>query len=249
MKASEVIEELKKNSSPKDAAFLQRFFKTGEGQYGAGDQFIGVRMPQLRAVCKHFKMLPLSEIQKLFNSKTHEHRMAAGVICDYQYPKADTVGKKAIYHLYLENVFAGNINNWDIVDVTCRDVIGRYLQEFGLSHDVLLELARSDNLWQKRVGIISTFYFFKSDNFSTTLEICEILLHDKHDLIQKAVGWSLREVGKRAGREVLVRFLDTHAAAMPRVTLRYAIEHFSSDLKQHYLGLRELSKKGVHEKK
>lgn len=248
MKADEVINALAQLSSPQDATFLQRFFKTGEGQYGAGDKFIGVRMPKLREVCKQFKMLPLSEIQKLFSSDIHEHRMAAGVICDYQYPKRDSAGKEAIYQLYLKNVLAGRVNNWDLIDVTCRGVIGRHIHELNSPHDVLFELARSDNIWRKRTAIISTFYFLKFGEYKTTLKLCEVLLHDEHDLIQKAVGWSLRELGKHAGRDLLLKFLDMHAATMPRTALRYAIEHLPPEQQRHYLNLRALSKNGVHGK-
>jgi 3-methyladenine DNA glycosylase AlkD len=241
MTAKDVIAALQKVASPKDAIFLQRFFKTGEGQYGAGDIFIGVRMPQIREVCKQFRELPLPEIQKLFDSKIHEHRMAAGVICDYQYPKASAAGKQALYNLYLKNVHAGRLNNWDLVDVTCRDVIGRHLFEEKLPRDILYQLARSNNLWQKRVGIISCFYFFKGGEYKTILDLCEILLHDPHDLIQKAVGWSLREVGKHCSRDILLAFLDRHAATMPRTALRYAIEHLPAAQKAQYMAMKNNS--------
>lgn len=237
MTANEVLEALKAIAKPDDAIFLQRFFKTGKGQYGEGDVFIGARMPALRTVCKKYINLPQPEIQKLFDSDIHECRMAAAVILAYQYPKADQVTKKAIYDLYLKNVLAGRVNNWDIVDVTAENVIGRHLYEQKLSRDILFKLARSTNIWQRRVGIMSSFYFFKSGDgdYETTLELCDILLHDQHDLIQKVVGWMLREIGKRVDRKILLQFLDKHAATMPRTTLRYAIEHLPPAQKQFYM--------------
>jgi 3-methyladenine DNA glycosylase AlkD len=235
MKASDVIQALQKHASPEDAVFLQRFFKTGEGQYGAGDVFIGVRMPQVREVCKQFKDLPLAEVQTLFDSDIHEYRMAAGIILDYQYKKSSE--REAIYNLYLHNVLAGRVNNWDLVDVTCRDVVGRYLWETETPRDVLFKLAKSDNLWQKRVAIISTFYFLGKGDPSTSLELAELLVNEKQDLLQKAVGWTLREVGKQVDTKLLTAFLDKHAATMPRTALRYAVEHFSHELKTHYMRL------------
>jgi len=237
MTANDVLQSLKATSNADDAIFLQRFFKTGKGQYGEGDVFIGTRMPALRTVCKKYVGLPLTEIQKLFDSDIHECRMAAAVILAYQYPKTDQVGKRAIYDLYLKNVLAGRINNWDIVDVTAENVIGRHLYEQKLPRDVLFKLAASNSIWQRRVGIMSSFYFFKSGDgdYKTTLQLCDILLHDQHDLIQKAVGWMLREIGKRVDRKILLQFLDQHAATMPRTTLRYAIEHLPPEQKQFYM--------------
>jgi 3-methyladenine DNA glycosylase AlkD len=233
MTAADVIAGLTAHSNPQDVIFLQRFFKTGEGQYGAGDVFVGVRVPQTREVCKKYKDLPLAEVQKLFDSDVHEHRLAAGIILTYQYPKS--ADKKAIYDLYLHNVLAGRVNNWDIVDLTCRDTVGRYLWETQAPRDVLFKLARSDNLWQKRVGIISTFYFIGKGDPSTSLEIADVLVNDKHDLIQKAVGWTLREVGKRVDTKLLTGFLDRHAATMPRTALRYALEHLSPQTRLLYM--------------
>lgn len=237
MKASNVISKLKAYAKPEDAVFLQRFFKTGKGQYGEGDVFIGVRVPQTRSVCKLYADLPLGEVQKLFDSDVHEHRLAGAIILTYQYPKS--VHKKSIYDLYLKNVWAGRINNWDIVDVTAENVIGRHLFEQNLPRDILFTLARSDNVWHKRVAIMSSFYFFKKGDgdFTTTLKLCELLLHDTHDLIQKAVGWMLREIGKRVDTKILIDFLNKHAATMPRTALRYATEHLSPEIRQYYMDL------------
>lgn len=234
MTANEVITALNKHARPHAVDFLQAFFKTHEGGYGEGDIFIGVRVPPTRVICRQYKDLPLSEVQKLFDSEIHEHRLAAGLILTYQYPKSSD--KKAIYDLYLKNVLNGRVNNWDIVDTTAPKVMGRYLLETEAPRDILYKLARSNNVWQKRTGILSSFYFLmKGDDPTTTLELAEILVNDKHDMIQKAVGWMLREIGKRFDTKLLTDFLDRHAATMPRTALRYAIEHLSPGTKQHYM--------------
>lgn len=237
MTADDVMDALAAHAKPDDAVFLQRFFKTGPGQYGAGDVFIGVRVPQTRAICKQFRSLPLGEVQKLFNSKVHEHRLAAGILLSYQYPKAPD--KQAVYELYLKNARGGRVNNWDIVDTTAECVIGRHLWETGAPRDVLFELAHSNNLWHKRIGILSSFYFVRQGDPITTLTLAEVLVHDPHDLIQKAVGWMLREVGKRADRKLLTGFLDSHAATMPRTALRYAVEHLPAEQKLYYMSLKK----------
>ncbi|HSE61032.1 MAG TPA: DNA alkylation repair protein [Candidatus Saccharimonadales bacterium] len=237
MKASQVMAALEAVADPLRASHSQRFFKTGIGEYGEGDVFLGVTVPAIRLVCKQYKDLPLPEVQKLFDSDIHEHRLAAGLLLTYQYPKS--ADKKAIYDFYLHNVLAGRINNWDIVDTTAPGVMGRYLGETDGDREILFKLARSDNLWQKRVGIMSSFYFFvKGDDPTTTLELCELLVNDKHDLIQKAVGWMLREIGKRVDTKLLTDFLDRHAATMPRTALRYAVEHLSSATKKFYMSAR-----------
>ena len=206
MTATEVIRELAKFASDSDAANLQWFFKTGPGEYGEGDQFIGVRVPAIRAVCKQFKTLPLPEVALLIESPIHEHRMAGLIILTLQYPRS--TDKQAIYELYVDQLSKGNINNWDLVDVTCRGIVGDYLRS---DRAKLYELATSHSLWERRVAIISTFAYIASGDASTSLELATILLHDKEDLMQKAVGWTLREVGKRCDRQLLIEFLDVHA--------------------------------------
>lgn len=233
MTATEVIRELAKFASDSDAANLQWFFKTGPGEYGEGDQFIGVRVPAIRAVCKQFKTLPLPEVALLIESPIHEHRMAGLIILTLQYPRS--TDKRAIYELYMDQLSKGNINNWDLVDVTCRGIVGEYLRN---DRTKLYELATSRSLWERRVAIISTFAYIASGDASTSLELATILLHDKEDLMQKAVGWTLREVGKRCDRQLLIEFLDAHASTMPRTALRYAIEHLPEEQRQHYLKLR-----------
>ncbi len=234
--ANDVVEGLEIHASHADAVFLTRFFKTGEGQYGVGDQFIGVRVPQTRQVCKKYIDLPLGETQKLLDSPVHEHRLAAVIILGYQYPKADAVTKQGIFDLYLKNVRKGRVNNWDLVDSSAELIIGEHL--WGGSHDLLFELAQSDSIWERRVAILSAFGFIKKGEAGTMLKLAEVLLHDKEDLIQKAVGWMLRETGKRVSRDLLLGFLDAHAATMPRTTLRYALEHLPAEQKAHYMGLK-----------
>jgi 3-methyladenine DNA glycosylase AlkD len=231
--AKDFMRTLATYASPERAANSAWFFKTGEGQYGAGDQFAGVRVPDIRTVCKQFAALPLPEIQKLLDSAVHEHRLAAVIILSNQYKKADEAGKKAIYDLYLKNVYDGRVNNWDIVDSSAHFIVGPYVEKH--PSDILVKLAHSDNLWQRRVAMISTFHFLRSGDPDLTLQMAEILLHDKHDLIQKAVGWALREMGKHCDTKLLTDFLDRHAATMPRTSLRYAIEHLGSRNKRGYM--------------
>lgn len=230
MTAEDVKVELQKHASDVDAANLQWFFKTDPGEYGEGDQFIGIRVPAIRQVCKEFKELPLKEVQKLIQSPIHEHRMTGLIILTMQYPKSND--KQAIYDLYIKELKAGNVNNWDLVDVTCRAVVGEHTRA---NRVPLYELAKSANIWERRTAIVSTFAFIAKGDPTTTLELATQLLHDKHDLMQKAVGWSLREVGKRCDRQLLIDFLDVHAATMPRTTLRYAIEHLSPQERSHYM--------------
>ncbi len=237
--AAELIAALKKEGDTTDAQSLGRFFKTGEGQYGAGDVFIGVRVPNTRQVCKRFGDLPLSEIQKLFASPIHECRLAAVILLANRYEKPDASTKDAVFELYLKNVYAGRVNNWDIVDSSAEFIIGPHEQH--TDRTLLFKLARSDNIWQRRVGILSAFCYVKQGDPTTTLQLAELLLHDTQDLIQKAVGWQLREVGKRGGRELLLAFLDNHAHNMPRTTLRYAIEHLSPEQKRRYMALKARS--------
>lgn len=230
-----VKDALQQHASADDAMFLQRYFKTGEGQYGVGDIFIGVRVPLTRRVCKEFRELPLGEVQILLSSRVHEHRLAAVLLLVDQYNRADQAGKRKIYELYMRSARQGYVNNWDIVDSSAGYIAGAYL--LGRSHDVLDKMADSDNVWQRRVAIMSTSEFIKNGDPSTTLIIAEKLLHDQHDLIQKAVGWMLREVGKRVDRRLLLQFLDQHAREMPRTMLRYSLEHLPQEQRAHYLAL------------
>ncbi|MEZ4900442.1 MAG: DNA alkylation repair protein [Spirosomataceae bacterium] len=220
--------------SPEKAAFLSRFFKTGPGQYGEGDQFLGITMPEIRASVAKYSSLSIEDWQYLLHSPFHEYRMAAliGLMRRFQKSKKDLYTQQRIFDIYLDNL--DFINNWDLVDVTCRDIVGAFLLEKDRS--VLYELAQRPHLWAQRVAIVSTWYFIKHHQFSDTLQIAELLLSHPHDLIHKAVGWMLREVGKR-DQLVLEEFLDTNTPKMPRTALRYSIERFPESKRKYYLSL------------
>ena len=205
------------------------FFKTGPGQYGEGDVFLGITVPKMREVAKKYE-LPLSEIQKLLLSKIHEHRSVALVVLVNKFKCADEIGKKQIFDFYIKN--AKNINNWDLVDSSAEYIVGEYLLERPKA--IIYKLAKSKNLWERRIAIISTFAFIKKGKFEDTFKIAEILLSDWHDLIHKAVGWMLREVGKR-DQNALEKFLAKHCRVMPRTMLRYSIERFESGKRKFFL--------------
>lgn len=232
MTAEGVKAALQVHASDADALNLQWFFKTGPGEYGEGDMFLGVRVPMIRKVCKEFRLLPLPEVQKLIESPFHEHRMAGLIILTLQYPRASTRAKNDIFELYMRELSKRNINNWDLVDVTCRHIVGEHVRG---DRAVLYKLAKSNNLWERRVSIISTFAYIARGDATTSLELAELLLHDQEDLMHKAVGWTLREVGKRCDEELLRNFLNRHAHHMPRTALRYAIEHLHPADRQHYM--------------
>ena len=217
--------------SAEDIAFIGRFFKTHKGGYGEGDIFIGAKVPLIRAVCKNYKDMPLAEIETALESPTHEVRLAAVIIMANQTKKAGALHKKALFDLYLRRT--DRINNWDIVDSSCRDVVGEYLLD--KPRNTLYKLARSDNLWERRIAMVSTWAFIRHGEIDDTFKIAELLLRDKHDLIHKAVGWMLREAGKKVGHAPLKRWLGNHYTHMPRTALRYAIEHFDVQTRQHYL--------------
>ena len=231
-KAEFILQELFSVANPEKAKFLQGFFKTGKGQYAEGDVFLGIVVPITRNIVKENKALPLSEIQILLDSKYHEARLAGLLFLAQQFKKAKKEEeRKEIFDFYLAN--ARKANNWDLVDVTCRDVIGLYLLDKD-DRSVLYRLAASDNLWEQRIAMVSTWTFIKHKQYDDTLALSEKLLNHKHDLMHKAVGWMLREVGKK-DRETLVDFLDIHYKNMPRTALRYAIEHFPDEMKAHYM--------------
>lgn len=226
--------ELKKLANPQKAATLQRFFKTAPGQYGEGDIFLGTTVPQLRMLSKSFPNLPLAEIELLLTSDIHEERLLALFILIKQFQKGDISQKEKIFNFYLQHL--KHINNWDLIDSSCEYILGAYLND--KPKGLLLKFAKSNDLWQKRIAIISTFHYIKKGDADLTMQIATILLHDKHDLIHKAVGWMLREVSNRCSKETLINFLDEHASTMPRTMLRYAIEKFSAEERQHYLKLK-----------
>jgi len=236
--ADEVKAALAAVASADDAVFLQRFFKTGPGQYGEGDVFIGVRVPATRAVMKRFPGLPLEQIGILLESEVHEHRLAGLIALNGAFARAsaartrDDGARERIAAFYLGAVRSGRVNNWDLVDASAEFILGEYL--FDRPRRLLFDLAVRPELWQRRVAVLTTFGFVKHGDASTTLELAALLLGDPEDLMHKAVGWMLREVGKRVDRNLLTRFLDEHAAAMPRTMLSYATEHLEPAVRAAY---------------
>ena len=223
-------EQLKKAANKKDAEILQWFFKTGKGEYGEGDRFLGIKVPGIRVIAKKNTDLTFKEIQKALRSVYHEERLAALLILVEKYSKAVTEGKNKIADFYLANT--KHINNWDLVDLTAPKILGKYLSN--KSRKILYAFARSENLWERRISIISTFEFIRNKDFTDTLKISKILLKDDHDLIHKAVGWMLREIGKR-DLPAEEEFLSKYYKKMPRTMLRYAIEKFPEKKRLAYL--------------
>jgi 3-methyladenine DNA glycosylase AlkD len=221
---------LKKEANLEQAKVYLRFFKTGKGEYGEGDEFLGIKVPVSRIIAKQYKDLLFQEVQELLKSKKHEERLIALFILIEQYRKGGEEMKKKIYTFYLEN--SKRVNNWDLVDLSAGRIIGAYLLE--RNKNILFKLAKSKNLWERRMAIMSTFHFIKNGFYNTTLDISDILLNDKHDLIHKAVGWMLREIGNRdlSTEEI---YLKKHYKNMPRTMLRYAIEKFPENKRQSYL--------------
>jgi len=209
---------------------LSRFFKTGKGHYGEGDKFLGLTVPQQRSLVNKYA-LSLPEIQQLLDSHWHEHRLTAllSLVKNYQKTKINAEREKIVL-FFLQN--SRKINNWDLVDSSAPYILGNHL--LTNNRAIIYKLAKSKNLWEKRISIVTTAYLIKNNQYEDTLKVAEILLHDKHDLIHKAVGWMLREVGKK-DQEVEEKFLDKHYQIMPRTMLRYAIEKFSEEKRQHYL--------------
>lgn len=216
--------------SPQQAAILARFFKTGPGQYGAGDRFVGVKVPVLRRLIREFRELPLPEAERLLHCEVHEARLAALLILVEQVARGDDRFRRQVFELYLANT--QHVNNWDLVDLSAPQLVGAYLDH--KSRKPLYRLARSRDLWQRRISILATFHFIRHGDFADTLAIAELLLGDREDLLHKAVGWMLREVGKR-DQPALEAFLQRHCPAMPRTALRYAIERFPEPKRLTYL--------------
>lgn len=225
-----LLETLKKHANEERARVSQRFFKTGPGEYGEGDSFLGLSVPQQRTIAKTYVHLSLKEIKSLLASKIHEVRFTALEILVIKYEKASEEEKKAIYNFYLNNTTS--INNWDLVDTSAPYIVGAYLHH--KDRKPLKILARSKHLWERRIAIVSTLTLIQSKDLSTTFEIAELLMGDTHDLIHKAVGWMLREAGKR-DESALKQFLSKHYRQMPRTMLRYAIERFPPAVRKKYL--------------
>lgn len=240
MTAKDVKQKLKSLASPGVAKSSVRFFKTGPGQYSEGDIFIGIKVPTLRTVSREFRSLPLEEIESLLNSPIHEERHLALMVLVLQVAKCDDAYRRVAFDFYLENTKF--INNWDLVDCSAPQVVGGYLLD--KSRKPLFRLSKSESLWERRIAIVSTQHFIRHDDFADTLAISHKLLRDDEDLIHKATGWMLREVGKKA-KAVLEVFLDQHRTVMPRTMLRYAIEHFSPDQRRAYLQRKQTSSEGA----
>lgn len=223
-------EDLWSKADPEKAVLLQKFFKTGKGEYGEGDIFLAVSVPETRKlVDKYWKIIDFYYIQKLLNSSIHEERMLALFVLVKKYEKEEE-NRKKIFDFYLKNT--KRINNWDLVDVNTPKIIGKYLLD--KPRGVLYKLVRSKNLWERRIAVLANFAFIRRNDFKDSIKIANILLSDKHDLIHKAVGWMLREVGKR-DKKALEGFLEKNINKMPRTMLRYAIEKFSENKRQKYL--------------
>ena len=232
--ARQFIEELKTFQSDVELKKIQRYFKTGEGEYGAGDRFMGVKMGQLFALAKKYSEMPVSEIEKLLESDTHEVRAGAVSIMDKasRNKKTTEQRRKEFFDLYMKR--HDRINNWDLVDLGCLHMTGSYL--YDKPRKMLYKLAKSKNIWERRTAILSTCYFIRQNELDDTYRISEMLLKDKEDLIHKATGWMLRFAGDKDPKRLL-KFLDTHAATMPRVLLRNCIEKMSQKQREHYLKL------------
>lgn len=226
--------DIQKGADPKRAVLVAKYFKSGEGEYAEGDVFLGLTNPQARLLVKKYKGLALTDCVKLLHSKIHEERMIALLIMVYQFEKGDEKTRKEIYDLYLENT--KYINNWDLVDLSAGQIIGGYfLTHTASCNVVLVSLAKSKDLWERRIAMIATFAFIRMGEYEPTFMIADILLHDTHDLIHKAVGWMLREVGKRISEQTLEDYLSPRYKTMPRTMLRYAIERFDEKKRKMYL--------------
>ena len=225
---------LEKEANEEKAGIHSRFFKTGKGEYGEGSIFLGIPVPVLRNIAKKYQNLSLKDLQILLDDKIHTYRFIAVIILVEEYKKSDRKKKKEIYEFYLKN--SKNINNWDLVDVSAPHIVGEYLynQSRTIAKKTLQQLAISENLWERRIAIVSTYHFIRQNRFGETIGVTQILLKDKHDLLHKACGWMLRELGKR-DQEVLESFLDKYVDMMPRTMLRYSIERFEEEKRKYYL--------------
>lgn len=230
MTAQEISKLLRNLANPDIAEHSKRYFKTGQGEYGEGDQFLGIRVPDIRAQVKKCEAVSLENIQLLLMAAFHEERLFALLLLVRKFAKGDEKEKADIYNLYLNNIH--RINNWDLVDSSASHIVGSYLES--RDKQILYKLVKSTNIWERRIAIISTFQFIKNNQFDDALTLAKQLLNDKENLIHKAVGWMLREIGKRdvAAEKA---YLQTHYKKMPRTMLRYAIEKFPGQVRKKYL--------------
>jgi 3-methyladenine DNA glycosylase AlkD len=231
--AAAIHRRMKELADPRRAEVLQRFFKTAPGEYAAGDRFLGLTVRVLHRLAADYVDLPLREATRLLRSPWHEERLLALLILVRQYARGDAAQRATIYRCYLRH--RTRINNWDLVDVSAEHIVGAHLRR--ADRRVLRQLATSAVVWDRRIAILSTFHYIKAGEYDETLALARMLIHDPHDLIHKAVGWMLREVGKR-NRRVVERFLQMYAAHMPRTMLRYAIERFPETTRRRYLSRR-----------
>jgi 3-methyladenine DNA glycosylase AlkD len=231
--AKDVMKALQSLATKERAKASAWFFKTGKGQYGEGDVFIGVTVPNQRIVAKKFEDVSLSEIKKLLDSKIHEHRLTAILILTTKFKKGTDSKKKEIYNFYIKNIKC--INNWDLVDASASYIAGTYL--YDKNRTILYRLVKSKNMWERRIAIVATMYFISKGDFKDTIEISKLLISDKEDLLHKAVGWMLREVGKM-DRGALVDFLNEYASKLPRTALRYSIEHFKESDRKKFMKMK-----------
>jgi len=234
-KAKEIVKKLKASSSQERARNLSWYFKTEPGEYGDGDVFLGVTVPQIRAIVKDHPKIGFSEIKILLSSKFHEVRLA-GALCLVEMSRtADIKTRKKIFDIYLKH--RSRINNWDLVDLSAPTVVGEYLLLAPRQMNTLKKLSQEKNMWSRRIAILATFAFIRAGRFNESLALAKKYLVDKEDLMHKATGWMLREVGKR-NKKILEKFLKQYAAVMPRTMLRYAIERFSPKERAHYMRRR-----------
>lgn len=234
--AADVAAALESAADPAAALAMARYFKTGPGEYGEPDRFIGVKVPVLRAITKPYGRIPFDAEAwlPLLRHEVHEYRLAALLAMTYRFPRSAAEEQTALHRCYLDNT--AYVNNWDLVDLSCPTLVGSYLLE--RDRDVLDRLARSRSIWERRIAMISTHGLLRRGQTEDVYRIALLLINDPHDLIHKAVGWSLREAGKRVDEAELLAFLDQYAARLPRTALRYAIERLEPDLRRHYLALR-----------
>lgn len=231
MTAQNIKNKLLTFGNPVKAAHSMRFFKTGKGEYGEGDKFIGCTVPEMRSVARSYKKLPLAEIEKLLKDEMHECRTCALVILNDQFGKADESYRKILLDFYLAHT--NHVNSWDLVDISSYKIVGEWLKD-KVDRTLLYELADSDLLWNQRIAVVSTLALIKNDDFTDIQKLSEKFLTHKHDLMHKACGWMLREMGKRS-ESTLINFLDNHCTAMPRTMLRYSIEKLTTEQRKYYL--------------
>ncbi len=238
MTLKNLIKEINSMKNKEKAIIYQRFFKTKRGEYGEGDMFIGITVPKQKKLAKEYLDLSLREIEYLLSHKIHEYRMIGIMLLVEKFKISDEKQQKEIFNLYLKYAKLNRINNWDLVDCSADKIIGNFLFEKNKDIKILKKLANSKNLWERRISIISTFYFIKKGKHKECFEISRILLKDNHDLIHKAVGWMLREVGKRISQEIEESFLkeNNNHKKMPRTMLRYSIERFTPEKRKYYMG-------------